>query len=308
MGKFGRYIAFWILMTTPCWQPVALSQVRAQAVVDPPLVETGDTFQLWVLVAGIENAPAEVDFSAWKPWLPADNRLKDYQWQRSGTQWVRRFTLISFDSLTVELPALIVRLSSGDSVLTNPVQLKVRQTPAGTDLSELVSIRDIHREAEHWTDYWPWAALLLSLIAVFWWYLRRKKTVPVAIALPPPPPPPAYEKALAALEILEQKQLLKKGEVPVFYEMLDKIVRKYLEERFGILATESTTREVLRDLKKTDYPPALRQRLEALLLEADLVKYARIFPSQNNQEQSLKNARQIILGTTPQNTVQTNAS
>jgi hypothetical protein len=301
MGRINGYITICCCcLIWSGWSARLPAQISAQAAVYPSTVETGDTFQLRVLVSGTASQPAEVDFTAWEPWLPVDNRLQDYRWQRSGTQWVRRFTLIALDSMTAYLPPLSIRLSAGDSLLTNPVQLTVRPMPAGTELPDLSGIRDIRREPVHWTDYWPLAAALLILAGALWWYLRRKKPAPVAIPLSPPPPMPAHEKALAALDLLEQKQLLKKGQVSVYYESLDLITRRYLEERFSILATESTTREVLRDLKNSDFPSASLERLQLLLQEADLVKYARIIPSQHKREQSLNTVRQIILSATPQ--------
>ncbi|MBV6440679.1 MAG: hypothetical protein EPGJADBJ_02351 [Saprospiraceae bacterium] len=276
----------------------------ANAVFDRNAVETGDTFVLRVMVTGVSAEPGKVDFSPWRDLLPSDNVLSQSAWTRTGGRWVRQFTLITFDSATLRLPPLKILLRSGDSMLSNPLDLAVKPTYATTDVSDAETIRDIQREPLLWTDYWPWGLGGVLLLLLMIWLLRKKKPKPaVAVHLPPQPAPvvPPHQLALQKLNILEQKQLWKHGEVEQFYAELSLIVREYLEGRFGIPALESTTREILPLIKKAGFPDNLDGVLRELLQKSDLTKYAQHPPSQTFHEKALHMARQLVLATTPHN-------
>jgi hypothetical protein len=274
------------------------AQNGANAVFDRNTVETGDTFILRVIVAA-RKEPGKVDFSPWRDLLPADNILSQSGWSRSSGKWVCRFTLIAFDSARLELPPLKVPLKVGDSVPTNPLVLTVKPTPAIADVSKAEAIRDIRREPVLWTDYWPWALGAVAFLALIMWLLRRKKPKPVAAIQAPPPPPavPAHELALREINILEQQQIWKKGQVEPFYARLSLIVREYLERRFGIPALESTTREILPLLKTAGFPENLNSVLREVLHESDMTKFAKNPPPEHFHEKALNMARQIILAT-----------
>jgi len=276
----------------------------ASAVLDRPVVETGDTFSLRVLVGGTQVEPKKVDFAAWyAASFPPENVLSRSAWSRSGSRWVQQFTLIAFDSARLQLPALTVRLHLSDSVLTNPLELIVRPTPARADLSAADPIRPILREPPHWTDYWLEALSAALFVALVLWYFRRKKTPPMPMPVrevPPETPPETSlrEQILGQLAILEQQKLWKQGRVVQFYAELSLLVRTYLERRFGVSALESTTREILPMLKNTDFPAALSEALRNLLHEADMAKYADRLPSEQSCENAITAARRLVLATT----------
>lgn len=283
------------------WSSSVFGQVTANAVFNPERVETGDTFSLRVLVSGTNVAPKEVEFAAWDSLLPVKNVLARSEWRRSGPQWVRHFTLIAFDSASLQLPPLVVRLHLGEAIPTNPLQLTVAPTPATADLSDMETIRDIRREPAMWLDYWPWGAGALALLLVLRWLTRRRKprrpaTVPTAPA-PAGPPVPAHQHALSQLALLEKQQLPQKGEFNAFYTSLSLILREYLEQRYGIAALESTTREIAQILASGQFPKNLLGRLEDLLNKTDWVKYASTLPPPAYHEIALQEAREIVKNT-----------
>jgi hypothetical protein len=282
----------------------ASAQSAASAVLDRPVVETGDTFSLRVLVGGTQVEPKKVDFAAWHAAsFPPENVLSRSAWSRSGSRWVQQFTLIAFDSATLRLPPLTVRLHLSDSALTNPLELIVRPTPARADLSAADPIRPILREPPHWTDYWLEALSVALFAALVLWYFRRKKTSPMPMpareGLRPETPPetPLHEQILGQLAILEQQKLWKQGRAVQFYAELSLLVRSYLERRFGVPALESTTREILPMLPKTDFPAALSEALRHLLHEADMAKYADRLPPDQACENAIAAARRLVLAT-----------
>ncbi len=295
----GRYLAFFILVFICSTQPGRLdAQVKASASFDLTRVEAGDTFSLRVLVAGVRVAPKRVSFAAWQKQIPADNILSRSDWNRSGTQWVKRFTLITFDSAELVLPPLTVQLHLNDTVQTNPLQLLVTAPRASSEVQDMVAIRDIQREPELWYDYWPWglgAALILVLL--YWFFPKTKKRAqpaqqPVQQA---PPTVPPHEIALQKLATLEKEKPWLKNQHLAYYSELSIIVREYLEKRYGILALESTTREIAHLLKKTNFPETQKPALDFLLQQTDLVKYAEIQPPESYHEQALGKAKNLIV-------------
>jgi len=294
----NRRIAIYLLYLSFLAGAVRVSaQVKASASFDPARVEAGDTFSLRVLVTGVRVAPKRVSFAAWQKQLPAENILSKSDWTRSGEQWVQRFTLIAFDSVVWQLAPLTVQLHLNDTVQTNELDLTVVSTQAGTELSEMDTIRDIRREPTRWTDYWPWAAGALVLLLLLFRFARRrsKRSKPVAVVTAPPLVKlPAQEIALQKLAELEQHNLWQQGQLVEYYAQISIIVREYLEHQYHILALESTTREIANLLKDTKFPDHLKATLDYLLHQADMVKYAEMPPPPQFHVQALENARKVV--------------
>lgn len=210
---------------------------------------------------------------------------------------MRRYTLIAFDSATLELPPLTVHLRSGDELLTNPMQITVWPTPAIADVNDAEPIRDILREPILWVDYWPWAASVLVCLMFAKWFFRKKPAPVAAIQQPSPPAIPAHERAMQQLAVLGQQKLWKQGRLEQFYTELSMIMREYLEKRFNVPALESTTREILPMLKKTNFPPNLTGSLHEILQEADMAKFAQNPPPDHFHEKALDDARHLVAAT-----------
>ncbi|MEO6039182.1 MAG: hypothetical protein ABIQ93_12285 [Saprospiraceae bacterium] len=292
-----RLVAWCILL---CWLPIfqgakMAAQATATASMEPELVETGDTFRLRILVSGTTVEPGQVDFGAWAAQLPAKNILSHSGWRRSGPQWVQNFTLITFDSATLNLPPLSVRLHLGETARTNPLQLTVKPTSAQADVNTMATIRDIDRSAVNWLEYWPWAlGACVLLLAARRLFRRKKSPPPVILASPEPPATPLHAESLQKITLLERKRLWEKDQIKEHYAELSLIVREYLEKRYGIPALESTTIEIEKLLKTTDFPKVLNLAIQDLLSKADLAKYAQSSPPAAFHEKAIEKARSMI--------------
>jgi len=273
------------------------AQPKAFASLNPERIETGDTTSLLVIVTGLNIEPKDVDFSPWASVFPASNIVGRSAWRRSGLQWTRRFTLIAFDSATLELPPLFVRLGVGKPLETNELTLTVFPTRSGREITDMAKIRDIRRESESWLDYLPWAAGGLAVLLLLFWWLWKTQRKPQPIVLqtaPATPPVSASVLALQQLSELQQKQLWKNGQAKEHYAQLSLILREYLETRFAIAALESTTAEIQKMLATTDFPLDLRPDLKELLQKTDMVKYAQSEPPEATHETVLVKARELV--------------
>jgi len=77
------------------------------------------------------------------------------------------------------------------------------------------------------------------------------------------------------------------------------VVRRYIEQRFEVIATHQTTEEFLRDLLATSRSALLRHRalLTEFLHQCDLVKFAGMSLTAQNMESLHHSARAFVLET-----------
>lgn len=279
--------------------PRLAAQTTASAALDSNFAETGNPFVIHFSVpknAGSE--PQEIDFKAWEPFFPAENRLAMSAWADTGSQHLAHLTLIAFDADTLLLPPLAIRLRGGGRALTNPLQIVIMPTPSPDDLVDMAPIEDIRHEPTHWTDYWPWAAgafgILLLLGLLFWQAARlgRKKNTALSRRLELPP----HALALRRLEALTEKRLWQQGEVKAYYAELTHILRYFLEKRYNIPALESTSDTLLGHLaQRTDFPANQLHTLRELLTQADLAKFAKSVPPIAYHHQAWQTVRQAVM-------------
>jgi hypothetical protein len=158
------------------------------------------------------------------------------------------------------------------------------------------------RQLERWTaaEHVVYASLIaLAVGAVAAWligrWMRRPKPVP-----PPPPPRPPWEIALEELFDIRHAGLIKDRRFAVHFDRVSNSIRKYLGDRFGFDGPECTTRETLSLLRMVEPGILILSDIEAFLREADLVKFARLTPSEEQCEQALNLAEQIVKRTIPE--------
>ncbi len=131
---------------------------------------------------------------------------------------------------------------------------------------------------------------------------------------PAAPPIPAHERAYQDLEWLLGQGFIDRGELKEFFFHLSRILREYIEARFGLRAPESTTEEFLDAIggrrgaegPRTGgslsgnpraagaIPPAHVRLLSEFLERSDLVKFAKYLPEKSEIEESFDAAKKFI--------------
>ena len=96
------------------------------------------------------------------------------------------------------------------------------------------------------------------------------------------------------LKQLQDQELWQKGEVKPYQSELTYIIREYIENRYTIPALESTTGEILKDLKKVEYPDELVDKMREMLQLADMVKFAKANPPIEMHDRLLNYALEIV--------------
>ncbi len=80
---------------------------------------------------------------------------------------------------------------------------------------------------------------------------------------------------------------------------MTEIIRRYFEARFGIIALELTSDEILAELKEIPTAQPVMKEVNTLLLTADLVKFAKYEPSIAEHEEELQTAYSIVRALIP---------
>ncbi|MBU0482923.1 MAG: hypothetical protein KKB30_00205 [Proteobacteria bacterium] len=179
------------------------------------------------------------------------------------------------------------------SITTEPITIKVNSLLA--DNPETQKIADITPPVDQPlsknTIGWIMAgiaALIISGLLVYRFYPRhpQKEEKPVV---------PAHLIALEELKKLLAAQLLDKGEIKIFHQGVSGILRRYIENRFGLRAPERTTEEFLTELAATPVLKAAHKLLlKKFLTHCDLVKFAEHQPAEEEIRQTIDLGRQFI--------------
>jgi hypothetical protein len=220
--------------------------------------------------------------------LPAGVRILAVERLRRGAD--RAFTgtaVVAFfrpgkrELPTFGLPWVQIVTGHRGVITHDPVEIEVASVlPAGNP-----PLRDI-REPDAPPSLAPlWALLGAATVGLVAWLAarrRRRAVAPEPVPVTPPPPPPAppspYEAAVARLAAIDLEGWAARGEVERYYEAVADALRAYLEEAEDIPAPERTTTELLWSLPPRLAEGGLRRRLQEVMGEADLVKFAKVRP------------------------------
>jgi hypothetical protein len=210
-----------------------------------------------------------------------------------------------YDSASVTIPPIAVRYNtSADDqekiVLSNPVTFNVHTI----EVQQQAEIKDVKEPVTIPLD-WR-LILLIALIvlivlglAIFFYrrYKKKKSEQPVIKKIIKIP---AHVRALNALDNLESEQLWQKGKIKDYHSNITGIIRAYFEERFKLPALELTTAEQMHQLKNVREAQKILEVTNQFLNNADLVKFAKFIPLPSVNDEMMKQAKDIVTKTIPQ--------
>lgn len=213
--------------------------------------------------------------------------------------WTGRYRIAVFEVGDVVLPPwpVEVRAESLQTVAsTDSIRLFVHSVLDTTLAGE--GLRDLKAQVTIPVSPWPWilgALALVLLVAGILWWRRRRRVAPV---VPIARLRPAHEVALEALRRLETRKLPVDGKFEEHHVRLSEILRRYLEDGFGVAALEETSEEILLELDRRGFDRATVRQVGSLCAESDLVKFAKHAPTVEECVRSLENVREFVLATT----------
>lgn len=223
---------------------------------------------------------------------------------KNWKQYSQKLTVTSFDTGYIAFPKLPFRTGTGkDTSLITSDSVLLQYTTIAVDTTKAIKdIKDVMHAPLTGGEIFPWilAIMALGAIAVIAYtvYLRKKSKKPL-ILFKPKPEIPAHIKALEALNHLKEESLWKKGKYKEYYTGLTDILREYMGERFGVMAQEMTSDEILDALKKLSLQERSINDLRSLFFTADMVKFAKGIPETNENEENIGAAYDFIETTKP---------
>ncbi len=139
--------------------------------------------------------------------------------------------------------------------------------------------------------------LLLLLFALLLWRVWRRRT-PKPVLPPPPPLLSPKEIALRDLEELDRLNLLEHGQFRKYYFRISEILRRFLQGEYGLAAEDATTEEISQMLHKIQgsvLESFKVENLHQMLIEMDLVKFAKVVPPRADVEGLRKRLQEFFV-------------
>tara|TARA_B110000027_G_scaffold36324_1_gene40199 strand:- start:721 stop:1644 length:924 start_codon:yes stop_codon:yes gene_type:complete len=214
---------------------------------------------------------------------------------------IKKYLMTGFDSGAYYIPSQQIFIKNR-SYLTDSILINVATIAVDTTKQKIFPIKAIQREPLVYDDFKPyiiWVILiLLAITGIIYYLIKRKKTLvteeETITALPP------FEEALEKLQELDNKLLWQNNEIKKYYSELTEIVRAYIEKELKVPALEITTHElidILSDFNEAKTIHTSREtikKLNALLREADLVKFAKSTPLSHEIEEDRRDAEDVL--------------
>lgn len=179
-----------------------------------------------------------------------------------------------------------------DTLVHAPLSIEIEPVlPAGNQ-----EIKDIRPLLMLGGPIWGPLAIILLIVATgtFWLWRRGRPKEVRKVAAPVPIPAGPFDAALARLAALEAASLASgNGIVPLFDEVAG-VVRTALVEVGALPHQGLTTPEVPPRLPAALAAGDLARRCEALLGDADLVKFARVRPDRDAATTHVNRARSLL--------------
>ena len=214
----------------------------------------------------------------------------------------QRLIITAFEEGMYYIPPQPFALKSNfgrDTVFSKASYLQV----VGVAIDTTGVIRDIsgvQRAPIIWRDFLPLIILLaialITLLIVF--IVRKWKRNKGLLPILEKPAEPAHIIALRELDKLKAQKLWQQQQLKEYYSRLTSIIRTYIENRYGILALEKPSSEILVEIRFMGLAKQINlTEFEGLLNLADMVKFAKGEANPEDNIEHLENAYSLVKAT-----------
>ena len=268
-------------------------------------IKIGEQIQYKVSVETPADTP--VSFPEGQTFAPLEmvkNRAADTLRDGGKYRLVKEYYLTQFDEGKYTIPSQKIRINNKD-YFTDSLLVEVHTVAIDTLKQPLYDIKPIQEVKKPFTSY-GWiltiiaAVLLLLIVAFVYFVFIRKKKFPFLQTQKKLPP---FDRAIQDLKELQNSKYLIQSQHKEYYTRLTDIVKAYLEEEVHILAKESTTDELLAKINllqekgKLNLNQETITNLKRVLQTADLVKFAKNKPSDDNAEYDRETIENVVIKT-----------
>ena len=196
--------------------------------------------------------------------------------------FTKQYALTQFDSGSYMIPQQKVIIGD-QTILTDSLRIEVRDILVDTTKQKLYDIKPliaVEAPSKSWTRHLKWLLPLLILLGLVVYFVLKKNK----IRWKAKKKLPAYDRALLALQQIDNDHLLENEAYKEYYSQLSQTARQYLDEEVYDHAMESTTEELIKTLEtksksgKLNLDKSVINELKQVLQTADLAKFAKSKP------------------------------
>lgn len=212
----------------------------------------------------------------------------------------QEITVTSFDSGTYIIPSYTF-IIDGDTLKSEPLELYVESIPVDTTkpIKDIKSIYDVPPALESgFSDQlplWAWILIITGIAAIITgviiYFTRKKKSAAAPVIQVSQLP---HEKILEELAEIGRRKPWLSGEIKPYHTRLSEIMRGWIADRYRIHSREMTSHEIIQTLRSLRADETAVMYLERVLRTADMVKFAKAQPDEEDNERSLNYAIQIV--------------
>lgn len=209
--------------------------------------------------------------------------------------------LTSFDEGSYRLPDIAVQRiepdGTVDTLVFEGLQLDVKSMPVDTASFTPHDIKGQIRYPLTLAEVLPYIIgiqLVALLVILAWALIRTRKKLAGGENVSREPP---YIVALKKLDHYRGNKLWAPDKQKQFYSGITDVMREYIAARFGIGAMEMTTAEIFDGLKDKDIPAPLMEEARNLFVMSDLVKFAKMIVSDDDNIKAVPSAVRFVTST-----------
>lgn len=299
-----KQLAFTLIILQLAWISYAQSGT-SKVSVDKREIQIGEPIKVTI--------ESEYDPTKYKVQVPALNdtfstfevleKKLDTIEGRNANRYIHQYIISSYEPGTWCIPTQTfevqpldggqIKVESYDSI---PIVVKTIAVDTTQPFKPIFDIQEAKMPTEILILYIAGGILGLLLLVFLIWYaiklLKDKNKKPEAKK--PKEWLPPYEKAIKELRQAQEIKLYLSGNIKQHHTVLTDTIRTYLEEEFGLDCFEKTTSELLTLLKKHKVLKAIIPNFKEVFEMADMVKFAKSNPSEEEHELSTTKAIEIV--------------
>ncbi|MDQ0477536.1 BatD family protein [Chryseobacterium sp. MDT2-18] len=197
-----------------------------------------------------------------------------------------------YDEGKFTVPALDFRIN-GKLLKTIPYDVEVINTAQkGDQINDIMKNKEVDLGVQDYWQMYKWYILgvfiILALIFIIYQlikYGRRKKSDPVVMT----------NQTLRELDKLKKKNYIEDGNYRLFYVELIDITRNFITKQYKIPADVLLTDDLIDVIKLNNTISQENEKtIEDIFLRGDLVKFAKVFPDQQNMQDDFDQMKAFV--------------
>lgn len=197
-----------------------------------------------------------------------------------------------FEEGNFTIPELEFKVN-GRVLKTIPYQIEVINTAQkGDQINDIMKNKEVNLDVQDYWQLYKWyilgALIVLALIFVIYQlikYGKRRKDSPVVMT----------NQTLRELDQLKKKKYIETGNYRSFYVELIDISRNFITKQYKIPADVLLTDDLIDVMKMSNsISPENEKIIEEIFLRGDLVKFAKVFPDQENMQNDFDQLKTFV--------------